>query len=349
MGLGFLSKYTALFQLLCWAVFFLLWKPARAQLRRAGPYLALGINAFCSLPVLIWNYQNDWITITHVASDAGLHQAWRPTLRFFWDFLGAEAGLLNPVFFVATLWAAAVFWRRRCQDPLMFYLFSMGAPLFLFFWLYSLHSRVLPNWIAPSVVPLFCLTAVYWESRWRTGCYQVKYWLIVGLALGLTTVIVLHDTDLLGKTPVGMLPAKLDPLRRVRAWSNTAQAVGEARRTLLSEGKPVFIIGDHYGITSQVTFYLPEAKAAMLTQPLVYYLSSVTPKNQFYFWPGYQDRRGQNAIYVHQTGHEVPQCLRQEFVSVQDLGTREILYRGRVFHRLRLYVCRELRGIGAQK
>src|SRR5258706_4790432 len=41
MGLGFLSKYTELFQLLCWVVFFALWKPARIHLRRPGPWLAL--------------------------------------------------------------------------------------------------------------------------------------------------------------------------------------------------------------------------------------------------------------------------------------------------------------------
>ena len=48
MGLGFLSKYTALFQLLCWAVFFWLWAPARKHLRRPGPYLALLVMALCT-------------------------------------------------------------------------------------------------------------------------------------------------------------------------------------------------------------------------------------------------------------------------------------------------------------
>ena len=72
MGLGFLSKYTALFQLLCWAVFFALWPPARKHLRRPGPYLALLVNLVCALPVLIWNWQHHWITVTHVAGNAGL-------------------------------------------------------------------------------------------------------------------------------------------------------------------------------------------------------------------------------------------------------------------------------------
>ena len=44
-GLGFLCKYTALYLIACWLLFFLLWKPARVQLRKPGPYLALLIVA----------------------------------------------------------------------------------------------------------------------------------------------------------------------------------------------------------------------------------------------------------------------------------------------------------------
>ena len=71
-----------------------------------------------------------------------------------------------------------------------------------------------------------------------------------------------------------------------------------ARSDLLSEGKPVFIIAGHYGTTSLLTFYIPEAQAGVPDDPLVYCLSSDEPKNQFYFWPGYETRKGQNAIYI---------------------------------------------------
>src|SRR5436190_3879773 len=85
-GLGFLSKYTALYLIACWLLFFLLWKPARVQLRKPGPYLALLIVALSTLPVIVWNSQNGWITLRHVADNAGLAATWRPTLRFFWEF-----------------------------------------------------------------------------------------------------------------------------------------------------------------------------------------------------------------------------------------------------------------------
>ena len=345
MGLGFLSKYTTPFHLLCWAVFFALWRPARAQLKRPGPCLALLLCALCTLPVFIWNARHDWITLTHLGERGGLDSQWRFTLRYFNDFVGAEFRLLNPVFVVMTVWASIAFWRRERNNPLMIYLFSMGAPVFLFYLACTLRARVHPNWIAVSVVPLFCLAAIYWDAQWRAGRSAVKGWLAAGLAAGLVAVVLLHDTNLVGKFAGRTLPVELDPLTRVRGWKTMAHSVGEARTRLLREGKPVFIIGNHYGITSLLTFYLPEARIAVPDHPLAYCRSSEKPENQFFFWPGYENRRGQNAIFVLKTEspQPPPKSILTRFARVTDRGIHPIQYRGRVFHQIQIFECRDLR------
>ena len=345
MGSGFLSKFTSPLQWFCWAVFFVLWKPARAQLQRPGPYLALLVNAVCTLPVLVWNARHGWITITHLSERGGLDTEWHPTLRYLQDFLVAEAGLLNPAFFVAALWAAVAFWRRGRRSALTVYLFSMGAPVFLFYLALTFRARVLPNWIAVSIVPLFCLAAIFWDARWREGLRAVKVWLLAGLGAGLAAVTVAHETDLFGKITGRPLPPKYDPLTRVRAYKEMARLVGEARAELLAEGKPVFIIGNHYGITSLITFYLPEARTGEPDNPLVYFRSTSRPENQFYFWPGYENRTGQNAVFVQEAHapQPPPERIEKEFESVTDLGIHDIKYRDRVFHQVQLFECRGLR------
>jgi 4-amino-4-deoxy-L-arabinose transferase-like glycosyltransferase/membrane-associated phospholipid phosphatase len=349
LGLGFLSKYTALLQLLYWAVFFLLYPPAAKQLRRPGPWLALLILGACTLPVLVWNQQNHWITLTHLQSRAGLEQAWQFRTNFFIDFTVAEMGLLNPIFFGAALWAALAFWRRGRNNPWHLFLFSMGTPLFLSYWLFTARARVQPNWIAPAIVPMFCLMVIYWDARWREGLRAVKGWLAGGVLSGLLVVIVLHDTNLLGKLTGQYLPPDKDPLTRVRGWSATAAVVEQERLAFLQEGTPVFIIGSHYGITGLLSFYIPAAKTAVPDRPLVYYQSADKPENQFYFWRGYrEDRRGQNALYVQEfkRGAQLeppPPRLTSEFESIVDLGTRDVLHRGRIIHRIRLFGCRNLR------
>lgn len=371
MGLGFLSKYTELFQWLCWAVFFALWKPARAHLRKPGPWLALLVNLLCTVPVLIWNSQHGWVTVHHVANqNAHLNTPWTPSLSYFTDFLAAEAALLNPVFFVATIWAAVAFWRRGGHNPRLVYLFSMGAPVFLAYALFTIHSRVEANWIAPSVIPLFCLAAIYWDTRWRLGARAIKGWLIAGLAIGLPIVALAHETELIRRIAGHPLPPERDPLHRVRGFISIADIVGQARADLLAQGKPVFIICSHYSMASLITFYLPEARAGLPDHPIVFTGPPGQHDNQFALWPGYAELcAGQNALFVREADGPVlvkgwqrkwlagdtnlwtappppeaaPKWLVSEFASVTDLGVRPALYRDRVFHTIQLFECRDLR------
>ncbi|MFZ0827475.1 MAG: glycosyltransferase family 39 protein [Verrucomicrobiia bacterium] len=366
LGLGFLCKYSAAFQIVCWMILFALWPAARMHLRRPGPWLALLIFMACTAPVLIWNAQHGWITVHHVGDNAGLRGQWHPTLRYFWEFLFGEMGLLNPIFFIGALWAMFAFWRQRKEQPLWLYFFCMGAPLFLGHWLWSFHSRVQLNWIAPAVLPMFCLMVAYWNGR-----RGVKPLLATGLALGFLAVLIMHQSNFIGKISGQPLPGQLDPLRRVRAWQSTAALVESERETLEAEGKPAFVITEHYGMTSLCTFYSPPAKAALTSGPLVYFMDSAGPLNQFYFWPEYRyrdSRQGQNAIFVKEVGlrplapgwfwkwlkHQPvgytdgppqtkPRGIFREFESVTDLGEFDIKSGDRVFHRLHLWACYNLK------
>ncbi|MFM1769108.1 MAG: hypothetical protein RJA22_1637 [Verrucomicrobiota bacterium] len=347
-GLGFLSKYTALAQVGCWAVFFALHRPARGHLRRAGPWLALGIVALCSLPVLIWNAQHGWVTLAHLGDNAQVDKSWRPTTRYLLDFLGAEAGLLNPVCLGAAVISAVAFWRRYRDDERLVYLFAMGAPLFLAYTLLALRARVHPNWIAAAVVPMFCHMALYWDRRWREGAGGVKPWLMAACVYGVATVPVLHDSELVTKLTGLHLPARLDPLRRVVGIRDIARVAGRERQKLLGEGRPVFILTGHYGPAGQISFYLPEARAGLPLDPLVFCQLGARPKNQFHFWPHYryaERRRGDNAIFVQfdDGSKPIPPAVAAQFKSVTDLGVFPIRHRKQVYHQMHLFACRELR------
>jgi 4-amino-4-deoxy-L-arabinose transferase and related glycosyltransferases of PMT family len=349
MGLGFLSKATELFQLVCWIVFFISWKPARAHLRKPGPWLALAINALLSTPVIIWNLGHGWATVGHLAENAKIDEEWHPTLRYFFEFFFSEALLLNPVFYVGILWACIAFWRRGRHNPRLVYLFSMGAPLFMIYLLWSFHSRVLPNWIAPSVPPLFCLMAAFWDQKWRLGGANLKPVLAFGLVLGFAMVIIGHDTNLVSKLTHHPLPVNMDPLHRARGWKEVAKFANEARDELAKEGKPTFIVTDHYRTAGEISFYSPIPNAHDEFGPVVYYRTSLRPVNQFYFWPGYLKRKGQNAIFIRELDRDtlrirpIPEPIPQEFESITEMGIREVYQHGEVLWRMQIFACRGLK------
>lgn len=347
-GGGFLSKYFAPFQVACMAAALAVVPGGWRQLRRPGPWLALAILAVATLPVLVWNAQHGWITLRHLGERGGLHAQWKFTLRYFWDFLLVVPLLLNPVLFglaVAAGWAA---WRRPAV-PLERYLWLMGAPVLLFYLAYTLRARVQPNWIAASIVPLALLATLHWHRRFREGGPDVSRWLAAGLALGIPVVAVLHDTNLVTRFTGITLPPQRDPLRRARGKRDLALKVGEARRRLEAEGKPAFVIADHYGRVGLVTFYLPEAREAMVRDPLVFELDTGVPHSQLAFWPGYRSRKGHNALFILEASDdpgekpEPPPELLAQFESVRLAEPIVARYKGREYYKYFTYECRGLR------
>jgi len=136
------------------------------------------------------------ITVSHVADNAGVGTAWKPTLRYAANS-SAPRSVAEPDLLWRRRWGAIAFWRRGRHDPRLVYFFSMGAPLFL-----SIAPLVpLPR---PAqldralVLPLFCLMVIYWDTRWRLGSARIKPWLTAGLALGFIAVLLGHDTNLIG-------------------------------------------------------------------------------------------------------------------------------------------------------
>lgn len=359
MGASFLCKYVSPFQWASFALFFALSKPARAQLRRPGPWLALGINLLATVPVLIWNSQNNWITFTHLGERGGLEKKWVPTLKYFGEFVGVQLGLFNLVFAVAILWAIVAFVRKDLKSrgaipprqTLELFLLSQGIIVLGFYTLYTFKTRVLPNWIAASLVPLLLFATLWWHRQWLAGSRTPKRLLALGFIIGIPLVIFGHNTDLVEKAfPViarafpKFNPGRVDPLHRLRGHDQIAAIVRAKRAELLEEGKPVFVIADHYGRAGLLNFYLPEARPLVGGEALVTVRKSELPKNQLWFWPGYSyaNRIGQNALFVAEKDEKdtAPEWLTREFESVTDLGLFDIDYHGRNYNRFQIFVCR---------
>jgi len=85
------------------------------------------------------------------------------------------------------------------------------------------------------------------------------------------------------------------------------------------------------------------------TNPLVYFRHTATPQNQFFFWPGYNLRKGENAVFVTELDRTRPEPelppaeLLADFESVTEAGIRPVFYHGRVLRVLQFFHCRGVR------
>ena len=165
-----------------------------------------------------------------------------------------------------------------------------------------------------------------------------------GLFLGLPVVVLMHDTNLIGKITGRPLPERIEPLKRVRGHRDFARQMAQFRTNLLAEGKPVFIVADHYGRAGLLSFYLPGGPESLPEAPFVYQVRADRISSQFQFWPGYQGRRGDNALFVREKPDDaqepLPVSLAEDFERVEPLGPLNVLYRGRLFHEYEVFACR---------
>ena len=350
----FLSKYFSPFLLASFAVWFAVSEPARRQLRRPGPWIALAMHLPALLPVYLWNAGNGWVTATHLKERGGLTEAWRFRPAFVTDFVLAEFGLWNPVYFVLIVIAVVHYLRRRRTEPMdplrrdaMDFCLAMGLPVFLFYLGYTVRARVQPNWVATSILPLLTFGLLWWEHRDRSGDRSGRRWLKVGLAFGLPVCVLLHETNLLTKATGLSLPAHIDPIHRVRGFRDAALAVDARRRELLAEGRRVIVVADHYGWAGILNFYMPSARDPREDAPVVTVHETERPQDQIWFWPEfrYSHIKGATVLYLREDdrGAFDPQSFARSFESFEPMGTVDVQYRGRVFYRLETHVFRNQR------
>lgn len=147
LGLSILAKYTGL----AFATGALGYGLFSARGRDWTGTAIAGVVALVVVsPNLAWLAANGFVTVRHVAEDAAPGgENWN--LGELGEFLGAQLGVIGPVWFVAIL--AGWWWRRRWVDDwrmrmLAWQTFALlGAITVLAF-----YSRAQPNWAAPAYV-----------------------------------------------------------------------------------------------------------------------------------------------------------------------------------------------------
>ncbi len=289
LAIGGLFKWTifALWPLLLgWAIFY---PPARSKTW----WLGVLISLLAFLPVVFWNAEHDFATFRHVSNTVlGSLAPDRATSSVthgnFWDFLGAQVGLLSPVFFVLFVLGAIHVVRRWKAVPLAISFCLTSSAIVLFYMAASLFDKMQPNWaiyVYPSALVLVAWYAIEVLSpRWG------KIWLTAGVAF--SVVLVTFGVS------IPYWQAHESPWKIPYAWNPFRQSLGWQRLPVALKvagynPEKDFLFGDRYQMTSLLSFYSQGQKRA-------YFLNlGGTRQNQFSYWPSMKDEQiGKTGYFV---------------------------------------------------
>ena len=351
-GIGILAKYTMLGFIGLSGMFWLALLYQRACPKGFFTRLAasLLVGLFLGfLPTLIWNIQHDFVGYKHVLHLIGA--SGKKAQAFFHlkrvpEHLSAQIGLALPwwlVFMFLGAWRAGrtALERRpttdmdrieeRRRSALLFLFF---VPVWLFFFLWSFHAKIMPNWTTVSYVAGCILAAQAMDRLFQRGSGFA--WKIRKLwpALAVAIFLLMHTAQLLP------LPFSMDPTRRVKGWRELGQVIEEHRHHGFDDPERVFIMSNLYDMTAALAFYVPG-------QPRTYCAWVDSRRmNQYDLWPGPDaDKVGWDAIYVKKRlKNGVVKDLQAMFDSVSEPIHVQTMYNGVPSRTFTLFLCKGYNG-----
>lgn len=324
VGSGFLGKYLNALELVAFLLFLLLAPERRRLLRGAGFWSMLAVAFFCTLPVLWWNWQHHWASAAQLGNRGKLHESFHFNPGLFLDFLGAQAGVVSPLLFLALLAVAVMTGRslyrrgisRGNEGGLLLLLLFLSV--FLFYAVLALHLRCEPNWPAVSYLSLIVLLAGRWRqimsSRFAAG------FMIAAFCFGWLETVALHNT---GALP---LRAHQDPMGRTAGWPQLAEETDRLRHEFNADE----VLADGYKEASILSFDLPG-------KPFIYALQHNPPAMQFDFWPPVSTTAPHRVLWM--TDDNPPTALKAHFRRIEPIERFEIFYRGEFLRAYRFYLC----------
>jgi hypothetical protein len=163
-GLALLSKYHAA-ALVSGAFFFILFHN-RKWLAAKETWIALLLAAFVFMPVILWNYKNQFISFTFHESRIIPEGKWFSPDFFVTEFLG-EVFYNNPVNFVivAASLVSLVFGRRFMDGRYLSLLLWISVPMVSMVFLFSLFRQTLPHWSGPAWFGFILIGASWLADR----------------------------------------------------------------------------------------------------------------------------------------------------------------------------------------
>ncbi len=311
IGLGILAKYTMVLFIPSLGLFLLFSPTHRHALVRPAFWSMTVVAALCSLPILIWNAEHDWVTFRHVGKQAGVQGDralnWLGPL----EYLGGQFALLLGFWFVAYKvsvvrgpWSGlAEVSQRTSDDGQRTFLWCMSVPMFVLFLGLSLKTKVQLNWPVAAYLSGLVLAAAWLTRQWQS---PVAWWrrlsrgtILFASFLGLAVTVLMHHTEWVYPwLSPHTNPRRFDPTCRLRGWRTLAGEVDRLRSELRAKGVEPVLAASGWALPGEIAFYLPD-------HPTVYSfgLAMGGRHSQYDLWrpnPAWdpEEFRGRTMIYV---------------------------------------------------
>lgn len=230
VGLALLSKYHSVFIIAGVLLYMVIYN--RNWFKAKETYIAFFIALSLFTPVIIWNFQNHFVSFNFHESRVG-----STGMRIRWDYFGTElAGQFfynNPVnFILVSISLIAVIRKKQfLEKSFLRVLLLMSLPLAIVFIGFSLYSSTLPHWTGPAYLGLILVAAAWLSgSSERVDSPKLFPWPL-RIAVGFQLILILFAVLQIN---YGVVPLKRlgmdDPTTQLQGWRQLGEQFGEVNK-----------------------------------------------------------------------------------------------------------------------
>ena len=234
IGIGLLSKYTAIYLGVTWVLYVILYD--RTWFKKWSFWGAIVLCFALFSPVIIWNAGHSFTSIANQSSRLLSFKEilwWSPFRE-----LGGNLAYQNPLNWIVFAFSIVFFLKNkeRIERPVLRLLLLSSLPMILFFFIASFTQPTLPHWSAPAYFGLIILSALFLDQL--KGGMKVAVWscsvlavllILVGIEIKYEPFPIPRDT---AAADIGRDDITLD----MYGWKQGGKAFAEIYRKDVAEG-----------------------------------------------------------------------------------------------------------------
>ncbi|WP_296705482.1 glycosyltransferase family 39 protein, partial [Algoriphagus sp.] len=336
-ALGLMAKVVMLLVIPYLILFF--WQEGSIGRKWKKMILFFLVMALGFIPVLVWNFQNDFMTFKHVANLAGAgggaggeessFEIGKSLGRFF-EFIGGQLAMISIFLLPLVYGSVKNVIKYRSQEK--FYLVLPALLTFVGFGFLSFFTEILVNWTIFSYMGLPIILSA-WVVDQSEKWLKFRNW-AVAISVGLPLLLMLPDFTFFKSIPVIKNGEKL-LYRRMSGYDPLASRIDFLEDSLGLE--EVFVFSETYHMASELSFYLED-------NPQTYMLNMGARKNQFDLWPGLEQFVGneKTGIFVSWNYDSPGKFARFETLEYEE--DFQVYFRGDSLRKAKIQIWKNLQG-----
>ena len=247
-GCGLLSKYTMVLYFFGLGFLFFLMRSRRKMFFR-GTFLCGIVALIFFIPVIIWNFEHDWISFRYQLDHGFGGNSNKPWATFM-VFIGAMLLIATPFLGALSFWSAGHGIVSKIDKKRFLAVFFWVVVVF--FAISSLSSKVEANWPMMAYFSAVILVAVDWD-QFGKALRHVTLGLLIGASFGgLTYASLPADFGI----SIAEYPLEVRRLEEFHGGRELAQVVREKVKELNVD----FICTRKSRFCGEIAFYAPEMR-----------------------------------------------------------------------------------------